>query len=88
MRKEDQDDKSDGADQVAEIDDDPVAQHFLRRHISARPSHHDQIVSREEFGSANQNDGQPERKCQPAHHTRRGEAQPRVADDDGIVKRA
>jgi hypothetical protein len=88
MRKEDQDHKSEGTDQVTEIDDDPVAKHFLRRHISTRPGHHDQIVSREEFGSANQNDYQPKRKHHSSHHACRGETQRRVADDDGIVERA
>ena len=65
MRKEDQDHESKRADQVAEIDDRPVTQHLRVRNISARPGHHDQVVSREQLGSPNQNDASPSENTSP-----------------------
>ncbi len=88
MRQEHQNDQPDRADQIAEIYDCPVAEHLPGRHMAARPGHHDQIVSRKELGSANDNDHEPEGKYQSAHDARGGKAQPGIADDDGIVERA
>ena len=87
MRKEDQDNEPERADEVAEPDDGPVAQHRPRRHLSARPRHHDQIVARKQLGAADQDERQSEREHKSADDAHGGEAQRRVAGDDGVVKR-
>ena len=87
MGKKDQDDKSKRTYQIAEVDDEPVAQHLSGGDFPAGPRHHDQVVARKQLGASDDHERQAERKHQAAEYADRSEAQLRVAGDDGVVER-
>ena len=76
MGKEDQDDKSKRTYQVAEIHDEPIAQHLSRGDFSTRPRHYDQVVTCKQLGASHQYNPQPERKHQAADHASRWRSSP------------
>ena len=65
---------SDRADEIADIDDCPCAQHVAQRQLAGGPGHHHQIIAGEQFGAAEHDQDQPETEHdagqEPAHAER------------------
>lgn len=53
-------------DEIAEVDQAPVAQQRVERHLACRPRHDDQRVAGEQLRPADDHQDQAEAECQPA----------------------
>ena len=62
------------ADEVANVDNCPIAEQTPKRDLAARQGHHDQVIAREQFcaGDNHQDQAEAERQsCQQFHDAKR-----------------